>query len=261
MKTEAWGYVPSKGFNDFILRIMGHPHPNGRARANIVLSLIENRKTLDVGCGEGIFCFELKKRGYDITGIDSSQKALINAKENFKKLNLHINVLKASIDKTPFKKNTFEQVLCLDVLEHVEDADKAIKEIKRVLTKGGNLIITVPNELYLTKPIIPYDYSEILKMIGHKHKGFKLNEIKKLLTKNGFRIISYKYYHKFFSRLTSEISFALMGKNYLKKSREKMYKHSFLALLSFIVIYSINMLDRFLPKSKGAFLAVKTVKS
>lgn len=261
LNTKAWGYVPSKGLKDLILRILGHPHPNGRIRARIAMDLIDNKKTLDVGCGEGIFCFELKKRGYDVTGIDLSQDALNHARENFNKLNLDINVSKSSTDKLPFKSNTFEQVICLDVLEHVKDVNKSLKEINKVLVDGGNLIITVPNERYLSKPIIPYDYSKILKMMGHDHKGFDLPEIRILLNKNGFRVVSYQYYHKFFSRITSEILFALMGKNRFRKSRKNMYKRSFLALLSFVVIYPINMLDYFLPrKSKGCFLAIKALK-
>jgi len=261
LKKEAWGYVPSKGIKDLILRIVGHPHPNGRIRAKIVRSFLENKKTVDLGCGEGIFCFELKKRGYDITGVDTSREALIHAKENFKKLELDIDVINASANKTPFKEKSFGQVICLDVLEHVNDPSKVLKEINRLLIKKGTLIITVPNELYLFKTIIPYDFSGILKEIGHKHPGFDLPKIKDLLNNNGFKIISYRYYHKFFSRLTSEISFALIGEKRFKKSRKKMYEHSILAMLSFIIIYTINMLDFLLPKkSKGGFVAVKAEK-
>jgi len=261
LKIEAWGYVPSKGIKDFILKIVGHPHPNGRVRAKIVNSLIDNKKTLDLGCGEGIFCFELKKRGFDITGIDISKEALIHAKENFKKLSLDVNVINGSAENIPTKKNSFEQVICLDVLEHVKEPNKVLKEINEALIKEGTFILTVPNELYLFKTIIPYDFSGILKEIGHKHPGFSFPKIKNLLNNNGFKIISYRYYHKFFSRITSEISFALMGEKRFKKSRKKMYEHRILAIFSFIIIYIINMLDLFLPKkTKGGFIAVKAIK-
>ena|SRR2546426_9611715 len=56
----------------------------------------------------------------------------------------------------PFKAGTFEALVCHQVLEHVPDADKAVREMGRVLKPGGILIVTVP--FYFPFHASPYDY-------------------------------------------------------------------------------------------------------
>jgi SAM-dependent methyltransferase len=79
------------------------------------------------------------------------------------------------VDEIPFADEQFDSVLCTEVLEHLPEPEKAIKEIKRVLKIGGFLYLTVPQEWCLHYE--PADYFRFTKY-----------GIKYLLEKNGFRI-------------------------------------------------------------------------
>ncbi|MBI2546196.1 methyltransferase domain-containing protein [Candidatus Woesearchaeota archaeon] len=258
----AWGYIPGleHGFRELLLRLIGHPHPNGRTRARKVLQLLERRKTLDIGCGEGIFYYELSRRGIDMKGIDYSLEALRNMREKLKAAHAELQVCNANAQKLPFKDGSFEQIICLDVLEHLPDAQAALKEMSRTLRKNGAAIITVPNELYLTKPVLPINFKEHLKAIGHESAGFDYKQLKEMLEKEGFRIVRHEYYLKFFGRVMTELTFWPIGGKRLWKARTKMYKYSYLAFIAFILTYPVMFLDDILPNRNGGMMAVKAVK-
>lgn len=99
---------------------------------------------LDVGCGEGFTLNKLRKNniGKDLIGVDYSTTAVTLGKKQFP----HLNLKQGDAYKLPFKDNTFDLVLCLEVLEHLENPQKALKEIVRVSKK--HCLISVPHEPY-----------------------------------------------------------------------------------------------------------------
>jgi len=105
-------------------------------------------KILDVGCSHSNIIYELDKLGYDIHGID-----MVQCNPAFEKFYL------GDARNMPYNDNEFDYILCISALEHfgkvgtpyktdkVEDltADvKAMREMYRVLKKGGKLILTLP---------------------------------------------------------------------------------------------------------------------
>lgn len=82
----------------------------------------------------------------------------------------------AKSDKIPFSDGYFDSVLCTELLEHLPEPQDTLKEIKRVLKKGGYLYLTVPQEWCLHYE--PRDYFRFTKY-----------GIKYLLEKNGFEVI------------------------------------------------------------------------
>lgn len=258
----AWGYFPTeKGFKGFIFKLIGHPHPNGRVRAGYVRKFFDTKKkTLDIGCGEGIFYYELAKRGCHIIGIDYSKEALANMRKKLESVGIYPKIINADAQMLPVKSNSFQQIICLDVIEHLRDANAAIKDMSRVLKKNGVLILSVPNELYLAKPILPINFKEHLRAIGHETAGFDYNELKDMLESNGFKIVRYNYYIKLFGRLMTELTFRAIGAKNIWKARTKMYDYSYKAFLAFMLSYPIILLDNLLPNKNGGFLIVKAVK-
>lgn len=92
-------------------------------------------KVLDVGCGAGFKANYLATQGFQVTGIDLSTDSLAVARRYDKTGT--VNYIEASADKLPFPDHSFEAVIAMDFLEHVEDPALIIREISRVLKPGG----------------------------------------------------------------------------------------------------------------------------
>ncbi|WP_230742988.1 class I SAM-dependent methyltransferase [Methanooceanicella nereidis] len=104
------------------------------------LETLNVNNALDVGCGEGFVTQYLNLK--NSTGIDISNNALIFAR----KINKNTNFCRSSIYKLPFKDESFDLIMALEVLEHLEDPDSALCEIKRISRKY--CLLSVPNEPY-----------------------------------------------------------------------------------------------------------------
>jgi len=110
------------------------------------------QNTLDVGCGAGNLLPYLSGR---ITGIDLSDSLLEQAR-TLVSGRADIKILKGNAEALPFEDNTFDALLCSEVLEHVEHPDKVLDEIHRVARPGAMFLLTVPNErlINFTKRIV-----------------------------------------------------------------------------------------------------------
>ncbi len=128
-----------------------HTHKNPIQRLllwnffNNLVNLISTKKVdfiLDVGCGEGFTLNRLKehKIGNHLEGIEYLKDAI----ELGKKVYPNIKITKGDIYKLPYKDNSFDLVLCTEVLEHLEKPEDGLKELVRVSKKY--LVISVPNE-------------------------------------------------------------------------------------------------------------------
>ncbi len=101
---------------------------------------------LDVGYGEGFTLARLKKEkiGKSHEGIEYEDAAI----ELGKKLYPILEIKKGDIYKLPYKDNSFDLVVCTEVLEHLENPKKAYKELLRVSRKY--VLMSVPNEPFFT---------------------------------------------------------------------------------------------------------------
>ncbi len=99
-------------------------------------------KVLDYGCGEGYGSEILARFADEVNGADISSEAIDEAKKNIHS-NLTFTLLKDNY--LPFDDNTFDFVTSFQVIEHVEDVDLYLREIKRVLKRGGKYFLTTPN--------------------------------------------------------------------------------------------------------------------
>ncbi len=106
-----------------------------QARLALILNYAGER-ILDVGCATGDYVRYLTTRGYDAHGLD-----ILPAKEWEAVPERRIR--QGDIQKLPFVDGEFDTVTAFEVLEHVDDADMAIEELKRVSRK--NIILSVPD--------------------------------------------------------------------------------------------------------------------
>ncbi|MDD5423554.1 MAG: class I SAM-dependent methyltransferase [Candidatus Omnitrophica bacterium] len=100
-------------------------------------------RILDGGCGTGRYVISYRSKGYDITGVDFSDRTIRRIK---KEMGEDYPVRTADITALPFGDDTFDCYFSGGVMEHFEDGpDRALKEAYRVLKKGkGLLLMTVP---------------------------------------------------------------------------------------------------------------------
>jgi len=96
-----------------------------------------NLSVLDVGCGGGILSEEFAKVGCRVTGIDPSAPSLETARRHAASEGLTVEYHLASGENIPFDTKSFDIVVCCDVLEHVDDLEKTIREVARVIKPGG----------------------------------------------------------------------------------------------------------------------------
>jgi ubiquinone/menaquinone biosynthesis C-methylase UbiE len=146
-----------------------------KGRRKIVLSAmkgIEARNILDVGCGTG---GNLTLFNGFVVGLDISPQAL----ELARKRKPDAVLCRGEAENLPFKDESFDLVLALDLLEHLPDDIKGLSEMYRVLKKGGNALITVPAYRFLWS-----EHDEAL----HHFRRYSKGELKGKMEKVGFKI-------------------------------------------------------------------------
>jgi ubiquinone/menaquinone biosynthesis C-methylase UbiE len=102
-----------------------------------LLTAIPKEKMLDLGCGTGHWTEFLIKKGFQLTGVDISESMLNIAKDK----NLAADFLWANSENLPFEDESFNSIVSITMLEFVENLDKVIQEIYRVLKRGGSMVI------------------------------------------------------------------------------------------------------------------------
>jgi len=128
---------------------------------------------LDAGCGTGTNSLVFSRYG-QVIAFDLSEHAL-----HFSSMNGVENLCRGTMTALPFKDETFDVIVALDVIEHVDDDLAALREYRRTLKKDGRIIITVPAHRFL--------WSEHDEALHHRRRysGFELRN--KLLA-SGFNI-------------------------------------------------------------------------
>ena len=138
---------------------------------------------LEVGSGIGNFTCLLKKRGA-LTAIDYDRYYLKKLTKRFAK---DVSVGYGDIAKGEYffgKRKRFDCIICLNVLEHVKDDAKALKNTYALLKKGGKLLLLVPAHQWV--------FGTLDRELGHITRYSK-KDLKVKLGKTGFRISLIRY--------------------------------------------------------------------
>ncbi len=131
---------------------------------------------LDAGCGDGFLAARLLDAGYDVWGVDYSDRAVGYARLLAERGTFRTYDLRRIVLETPFDRR-FDAVLLVEVLEHVPPVDhrRVVEGLSRSLRPGGCIVVTVPS-VYLT-PINRWHY-----------KHFSLDEVCGLLRSAGLTV-------------------------------------------------------------------------
>ena len=198
---------------------------------------------LDVGCGEGLFLKEMKRKGMrNLYGIDFAiQEGMENKEESIHIENIPIEKF---CRENPVK---FDVVTCFQVLEHISDVRKFIENVLYCLKPNGKLIIAVPNsnpylyvhDLYHTLNLPPHhaglwDKQALQKLsnyfpldvvfTSHQPIGLELDYYVEVQ-------MDYLYNKSLFSKIIFDISiFKMMYRKYLYLIKNRIEGHSQIAV-------------------------------
>jgi 2-polyprenyl-6-hydroxyphenyl methylase/3-demethylubiquinone-9 3-methyltransferase len=116
-----------------------------------LLGISSGKDVLDVGCGGGFLAEEFARDGFRVTGIDPSAKSVAAARKHAVESGLDIRYEIGRGEEAPFPDGSFDLVACCDVLEHVDDLEKVIGEVSRLLKPGGVFFYDTINRTWLSK--------------------------------------------------------------------------------------------------------------
>jgi len=119
----------------------------GRTRPDL-----QGLKILDLGCGMGGLSTALALEGAQVTSLDYNPAYCQITRLRGQRYNLKLGPVNAAGESLPFADGSFELVICLDVLEHVQQPEKLLAEVSRVLASGGLLYLTAINRYAFNDP-------------------------------------------------------------------------------------------------------------
>ena len=194
------------------INLFGMPIIGLRIRARNVFSLVppsrNYRNILDAGSGSGVFAFELGRRFPDarVLGIDLLKEAIDFCRHiadqtgaaNIEFYREHIESLQ--------EKNTFDLILCIDILEHVEDDLSALKALYDTAAPEGILVLHVP-ALYRRYPV--WRKSLNFDVETHVRTGYRQEEIQAKVRQSGFLIRKNGFTYGFWETLANNISYMI----------------------------------------------------
>ncbi len=150
------------------------------ARAIADLQLPRPARILDAGCGSGRNMVELAQRG-TVTGVELSTTSVSLARGR----NVG-DVIEGSVLEMPFDADSFELAVSLDVIEHLSDDLDALRELRRVVSPGGSLLVTVPAYQWLWS-----GHDEI----NHHHRRYTRRSLQRVAEQAGWKQTRTTYFN------------------------------------------------------------------
>jgi ubiquinone/menaquinone biosynthesis C-methylase UbiE len=138
------------------------------------------RRLLDVGCGTGWQLESMLREGHRAVGLDLRPEGLAAMRDASREVDL----VQGRATQLPLRSASFDAVLLLDVLEHVEDR-AALREVHRVLREGGVALLSVPAFSWM------WSYRD--QDAGHLRR-YHRRQLAQLLVDGGFRVLQVCYY-------------------------------------------------------------------
>jgi 2-polyprenyl-6-hydroxyphenyl methylase/3-demethylubiquinone-9 3-methyltransferase len=123
------------------------------------------KRVLDLGCGGGFMAEAMAARGATVTGIDPATAAIDAARLHSGASGVAIDYLVASGEALPFAAATFDVVVCVDVLEHIEAWDLVVAEVRRVLRPRGLFLFDTINRNPLAAFVIVTIGENVIRLL------------------------------------------------------------------------------------------------
>lgn len=158
---------------------------------------LKGKHCLEVGCARGTVSHFLRNAGGAWFHADTDRSNVAAAMALVKD-----GVLQIPPNVLPFPDSSFDVIVSLDYLEHVNDDQAALNELRRVLKPAGVLLISTPTTgpAYVLNKIKPM-IGLTLDKYGHVREGYDLRDLSGRLKQQGYDIVASCTYSKFFTEL------------------------------------------------------------
>lgn len=133
------------GSNERYLAIEAAVH---LARYSMARPFAAAKRVLDIACGEGYGAYALATRwnAAHVTALDIAPEAIASAKHNFSASNIKFDVASAYDLSTLFPENSFDLIVSFETIEHLEDPELFLMQVKKVAAPDATIIISCPND-------------------------------------------------------------------------------------------------------------------
>jgi len=157
-------------------------------------------RVLDVGCGEGRHTHAAAMADVDAVGLDLDRERLAVAREGFEETVADVaettpGFVRGDAVRLPFADETFDAVVCSEVLEHLPDYRRAIDELDRVLARGGHLAVSVPR--HWPERVCWALSDEYHAVEGGHVRIFEAGDLRRAIEGQGLRLVDREYAHAF----------------------------------------------------------------
>lgn len=221
------------GLEKLYIAVFGMPVVGLRIRGRNLFSLIPDktifRRILDAGSGPGVFSFALARRfpRAMVTGIDRQPESIAACRHIADKSGIsNVTFQQSNIEEIP-SNNYYDLVVCIDILEHIENDEAALKCLHLACTNSGCLFLHVPS-LYRRYPM--FKISKNFDVEGHVRPGYIMEDIAGKVTDAGFAICKMGYTYGFLETLSNNISYMITR---ARKRNKVLYALAF-PILSFL---------------------------
>lgn len=120
-------------------------------RYAMAIEICKGKTVLDIACGSGYGSNILSQYAAKVVGVDKDAATILKASNKYIRSNLKF--ITGDLESIPNNNVKFDVVVSFETLEHIENHDQMLKEIKRVLSPGGIILISTPDKLnYSIRP-------------------------------------------------------------------------------------------------------------
>ena len=232
----------------FYFRILGYPDIASHMRFKMInkYTILKNKvKLLDVGAGNGIYALEYADaKKIHAAGIEGRQERVIRANSIAKELGLSAKFFQKNLETVKLQKNSYDIILCLEVLEHIKKDQRLIKQIASALKVGGYLFITIPK--YGKEGSVEF---KTYQPFEHVRNGYSEEYFQEIAQSININIVEIKPYFLFFTKNMVRIQQYIFLK-----------LHPIFNILTFPLLLLIAHLDILLPihsSARGIFVVYR----
>ncbi len=209
------------------ISLFGVPVVGLRIRARNILNLlpaeINHMEVLDAGSGPGVITFMLAERfpNARVTGVDMVAEEINASKTIATRAGItNASFETADITTLPFQ-NRFDLIVCVDILEHIEDDEQALAKLREALKPEGTLVLHLP-ALYRRYPVFKKCLN--FDVPTHVRSGYSLEDVRPMVDRARMTVERSGYTYGFLETLANNVSYMITG---ARKKNKILYAFAF----------------------------------